>query len=430
MSELTSITIPNSVTSIGNSAFSGCSSLTSITIPNSVNSIGHYAFYRCESLTSAVIGDGVKTLNELTFGYCNKLRSVVLGKSLENMPDDSYRFSDGAFAYCTALYQLELKSTIPPIITSWTFTDVSRTMQIKVPCGAMAVYQASSYWNEFTNYMESPNTLSVEVNDNTMGMAVVTKQNTCTDITAIVQAQARPGYEFVKWSDGFTENPHTVFVMEDMSITAEFASMTKEYNVSVVCDATMGAVTGSGTYKEGESVTIEAIADEGYRFVEWSDGNTENPRTIVVTEDVELMAEFELNGTSGDDENYIFIVESADKAQGSVEITIMAKAIEGFEFDHWSDGSTENPRVVTLDADVELYAYFRVDETTNVESSMILSVNVYGSNGVLYVEGVETDYHVLDAAGRLIYTGRNAQLSLPRGVYVIAVGGEVEKIVL
>ena len=59
-----------------------------------------------------------------------------------------------------------------------------------------------------------------------------------------------------------------------------------------------------------------------------------------------------------------------------------------------------------------------------------LSVMIYVQNGVIYVEGVETDYHVLDAAGRSIYTGRDAQLSLPRGVYVVVVGGEVEKVVI
>ncbi len=77
-----------------------------------------------------------------------------------------------------------------------------------------------------------------------------------------------------------------------------------------------------------------------------------------------------------------------------------------------------------------MYAYFRVAGTTNVETSVISSASVYGSNGVLYVEGVETDYRVLDAAGRLIYSGRYAQLQLPHGVYVIAVGGEVQKVVI
>ena len=59
-----------------------------------------------------------------------------------------------------------------------------------------------------------------------------------------------------------------------------------------------------------------------------------------------------------------------------------------------------------------------------------LSVMIYVQNGVIYVEGAETDYHVLDAAGRLIYSGRDTQLSLPRGVYVVVVEGEVEKVVL
>lgn len=55
---------------------------------------------------------------------------------------------------------------------------------------------------------------------------------------------------------------------------------------------------------------------------------------------------------------------------------------------------------------------------------------IYVQNGVIYVEGAETDYHVLDAAGRLIYTGRDAQLSLLRGVYVVVVGDKVEKVVI
>jgi hypothetical protein len=70
------------------------------------------------------------------------------------------------------------------------------------------------------------------------------------------------------------------------------------------------------------------------------------------------------------------------------------------------------------------------DINVNLEISKITSANVYGGNGVLYAEGVEYDYYVFDASGRLIYTGRDAQLQLPRGVYVVAIEGEVEKIVL
>ena len=69
--------IPNSVTSIGGSAFSGCYGLTSITIPNSVTSIGSSAFYKCSSLTNVTIGNSVASIGESAFSGCDKIRSVI-----------------------------------------------------------------------------------------------------------------------------------------------------------------------------------------------------------------------------------------------------------------------------------------------------------------------------------------------------------------
>ena len=75
-SSLTSITIPNSVTSIGEWAFSGCSSLTSITIPNSVTSIERYAFNGCSSLTSITIPNSVTSIGLYAFSGCSSLKSI------------------------------------------------------------------------------------------------------------------------------------------------------------------------------------------------------------------------------------------------------------------------------------------------------------------------------------------------------------------
>ena len=73
---LTSITIPNSVTSIDNGVFWDCKSLTSVTIPNSVISIGEYAFSNCESLTSITIPNSVTSIDRYAFEYCDSLTSV------------------------------------------------------------------------------------------------------------------------------------------------------------------------------------------------------------------------------------------------------------------------------------------------------------------------------------------------------------------
>lgn len=73
---LTSVTIGNNVTSIGSSAFDNCKSLMSITIPDSVTSIGHWAFQDCTGLTSVTIGNGVKSISRYAFWDCASLEDI------------------------------------------------------------------------------------------------------------------------------------------------------------------------------------------------------------------------------------------------------------------------------------------------------------------------------------------------------------------
>ena len=103
---LTSVTIPDSVTSIGEFAFSGCTSLTSVTIPDSVTSIGGWAFYECTSLTSVTIPDSVTSIGNGAFKGCTSLTSVTI-------PGSVTRIGVGAFASCTSLTSV----TIPDSVT-------------------------------------------------------------------------------------------------------------------------------------------------------------------------------------------------------------------------------------------------------------------------------------------------------------------------
>ena len=103
MNQLTEITIPNSVTSIGGSAFAYCSGLTSVTIPNSVTSIGNYAFSDCTSLTSVTIPNSVTSIGGGAFDGCTGLTSVTIPNSVTSI-------GWGAFEDCSGLTSVTILS--------------------------------------------------------------------------------------------------------------------------------------------------------------------------------------------------------------------------------------------------------------------------------------------------------------------------------
>ena len=130
-SSLTSITIPNGVTSIGYRAFSGCSSLTSITIPNSVTSIGDDAFSGCSSLTSITIPNGVTSIGSDAFSGCNSLTSITI-------PNGVTSIGSSAFSGCNSLTSI----TIPDSVTSIgnrAFMDCTSLTSVTIPDGVTSI---------------------------------------------------------------------------------------------------------------------------------------------------------------------------------------------------------------------------------------------------------------------------------------------------
>ena len=235
---LTSITIPNSVTSIGESAFSSCTSLTSVTIPNSVTSIGELAFYGCSSLTSVTIGNSVTSIGGEAFRGCSSLTSVAIPESVTSIgscafwgcssltsvtiPNSVTSIGKSAFAYCRALTSITCEATTPPTVGESAFYDVSKSIPVYVPCGCVEAYKAASGWSDFTNIQEPLVKYSIEVNVNNtiMGSAKVDWNRACD-----TQISATPnfGYHFVQWSDGNTDAIRTLELTQDTILTAEFA---------------------------------------------------------------------------------------------------------------------------------------------------------------------------------------------------------------
>ena len=125
-SQLASIEIPSSVTSIGNSAFRNCTGLTSITIPESVTSIGDSAFRNCTGLTSITISDRVTSIGNYVFWGCSNLTSIVI-------PDSVTSIGVLAFNDCSSLTSI----TIPDSVTSIgyaAFSDCSSLKIISLSC--------------------------------------------------------------------------------------------------------------------------------------------------------------------------------------------------------------------------------------------------------------------------------------------------------
>ena len=127
------------VTSIRNYAFSYCS-LTSITIPDSVTSIGEYAFQNCSGLTSVTIGNSVTSIGDCAFYYCSSLTSITI-------PDSVTSIGDFAFSDCKGLTEITVKAINPPTLNSYVFPNEVRT--IYVPARSVEAYKAADGWKDY-----------------------------------------------------------------------------------------------------------------------------------------------------------------------------------------------------------------------------------------------------------------------------------------
>ena len=173
-SGLTSVTIPNSVTSIGDYAFSYCSGLTSVTIPNSVTSIGGGAFYECSVLTSVTIGNSVESIGDCAFAYCSGLTSVTIPNSVKSIGESAFNgcsvltsvtignsvtsIGEWAFAYCYELIDVYCYAENVPSTESNAFDGSDpEYATLHVPVASIDSYKATAPWSGFGTITPLPN---------------------------------------------------------------------------------------------------------------------------------------------------------------------------------------------------------------------------------------------------------------------------------
>ena len=141
------------------------------------------------------------------------------------------------------------------------------------------------------------------------------------------------------------------------------------------CDTTKGTVTGSGRFYEGVTDTLWALPEPGYRFDQWLDGSTENPRYVMVAQDSvftacfvdgELLPKYTIdvrteNSLKGD-------VSGGGVYDSSQVVSITAVGHNGYRFDRWNDGDTSSPRDIVVVGDSVFTAYF-VSETSGEDTT-------------------------------------------------------------
>lgn len=235
MENLEEVIFPAGESGITGLSFNGCTALKTIELPEGITSIDDEAFYGCTSLTSMRIPDSVTEIGERAFFECFGLADVEFGSGLKTI-------GDSAFYHCTALESLVF------------------------PEGLTTLGDDSFEFCENVTFVDFPSTLTEM---STFGN-IFFKDRLGDDLMRNAKDLAGKQFTMV---DGY-------FVQSDVfSLIVESSGH--------------GTVTGTGMYPPNTEVTIVAVPDDGWNFVEWSDGVKDPIRTITMDSDITLWAYFE-----------------------------------------------------------------------------------------------------------------------------------------
>ena len=180
-------TIPNSVTSIGSWAFTGCSGLTSVIIPNSVTSIGEYAFYNCSGLTSVTVDKNNETYDSRN--NCNaiietSMNNLVVGCKNTTIPNSVTFIGNNAFGGCSGLTSVTIPNSVYSIGVS-AFADCSGLTSIVIPNSVTSIGSSAFSGCSGLTSVTIPNSVTFIGNNAFRGCSGLTSVSIPNSVTSI-----------------------------------------------------------------------------------------------------------------------------------------------------------------------------------------------------------------------------------------------------
>lgn len=220
---ITSISIPSTVTSIGNSAFYRCSGLTELNIPNSVITIGSNALMYCNGLTSVTLSGALTSIGAAAFAGCSRLKNVVIPDAVTSIGNNAFASCSNltnltigksvssidyyAFGDCSQLKSVNCLASVPPTVSSSDFFSYFTTPKLYVPLASVEAYRSTYGWNYFTdvrgfgeNYFSMPDVTTLHGET----LVIPVSMKNADEITAFQTDIKLPqGFELLKDGDEY-----------------------------------------------------------------------------------------------------------------------------------------------------------------------------------------------------------------------------------
>ena len=380
-SSITSVTIPISVREIGWCAFEE-TSLTKIELPNSLERIGMSAFKRTP-LTEIVIPESVISIGEEAFSGCDLRKVVVLCKYASNGKDIFKGCNKVEEAFCEQYLGIP-KSNLKRITFGEDVTSIPKFQNCDFLEKVVIGNNVKNIPEDCFDDCDNLRTVVFGSRVTHIGDRAFRK---CVSLDTIY---AKRTYAPELGINVFNFTPTSKVVV--INCQADYSSIwgTEGFNYTTpnIYTLTLGVNNlscGSSSFVKkvdcNNTAIIEATPFENYKFEKWSDGNTSNPRTITLTKDIALDAVFVRSVyyvTAKSNNNTMGSVAGAGKYNVGDRVTLTANAICGYRFNHWSNGSKDNPITFFPHNDTNMTAYFEIAlDTIFVPDTTIVKVIIY-----------------------------------------------------